>query len=283
MRLPDLLAVSRGRYCGRKGLSDETFGRLLESAHSALDIIAATIRSRELRFTVTEIRTRTLYSAMGGITSADTTTLPLLAWPVQSIDPDSLRVFGFSREVRPGDPATRVYYGPDPRVLFADWFLDGHCFSLAHFKAGDDTLHVRFVPARKDKLVDISGELLLDAHHLALLQFSVHPPEPPRLGDAERGRWRHALRAVAVGAVDGGDLGDLGADRRVADVVARPGNGGHHGDPWQGGGGRAGERQHAGAGGRRLSGESGESGGVAARKSVPRAPKRRKRMGKAFD
>ncbi len=172
MRLPDLLAVSRGRYCGKKSLSDETFGRLLESAHSALDIIAATIRSRELRFTVTEIRTRTLYGAMGGITTADTTTLPLLAWPVQSIDPDSLRQFGFSREVRPGDPDTRVYYGPDPRVLFADWFLDGHCFSLARFKAGDDTLHVRFVPVRKSRLVDISGELLLDAHHLSLLQFT---------------------------------------------------------------------------------------------------------------
>jgi Carboxypeptidase regulatory-like domain len=172
MRLRDLVAVSHGRFCGKKTLSDDTFSRLLESAHTALDIIAATIRSRQLQFQVEEIRSRTLYGAMGGITSADTTELPLLAWPVQSIDPDSLRVFGFGREITPGDPDTRVYYGPDPRVLFSDWFLDSHCFSLAKYKPGDDTLHIRFVPAHKSKLVDIAGDLMLDAHHFSLLQFT---------------------------------------------------------------------------------------------------------------
>ncbi len=180
MRLPDLLAVSHGRYCGRKSLSDDIFGRLLESAQSALEIIAETIRDRRLRFSVMEIRTQTRYGAMGGITIADTTRLPLLSWPVQSIDPDSLRVYGFSRELNPGDPSTRMYYGPDPRVLFAEWFLDGHCFSLDKYKAGDDTLRIKFVPAHKTGLVDVAGELLLDAHHLALLQFSFSHQNLPK-------------------------------------------------------------------------------------------------------
>ena len=81
---------------------------------------------------------------------------------------------GFSRDLEPGNESTRRYYGPDPRVLFSDWFLESHCFALdkPDRKRGTDTLHLRFAPARKSPLVDVGGELVLDAHDLSLLQFS---------------------------------------------------------------------------------------------------------------
>jgi hypothetical protein len=188
MRLPDLLAIGHGKFCGKSKVPDETFDRILESANTSLEIIAATIDSRRVGFDVLEIHERSLYSAMGAIVIADSMTLPLARWPVQSIDPDSLRAFGFGREVRPGDPGSREYYGPDPRVLFADWFLASHCFSLDKVKAGAETLHVRFAPAAKSKLIDIGGELLLDAHNLALLQFSfTHRNLPSWMPDQASG------------------------------------------------------------------------------------------------
>jgi len=174
MRLPDLVAIGRNRYCGKSGLSDELFGRLLESVHTALQIIEATIESRQVGFEVARINTRTLYGTFNNFVVADTIVQPLAVWPVRSIDPDTLREVGFSRTLVAGDEGTREYYGPDARVLFADWFLDGHCFTLdkPNKKHPSDSLHVRFAPAHKTRLTDVAGELVLDAHDLALLEYT---------------------------------------------------------------------------------------------------------------
>lgn len=174
MRLPDLVAVGRGRFCGKSGLSDDVFARLLESAHTALQVMETTVKTRQVAFQVAIINTSTLYGGFNNFAVADTVVEPLTSWPVQSIDPDTLRLFGFGRMLDPGNESTREYYGPDARVLFSDWFLDSHCFTVdkPKKKGPTDSLHLRFTPARKSKLIDVAGELVLNAHNLALLQFS---------------------------------------------------------------------------------------------------------------
>ncbi len=170
LRLPDLLAISRNRYCGKKSLSDDTFGRLLESARTALDVLDETIASHRLAFVTRLIHSRTIFGMALNTEAADTTLEVLTRWPVESIDPDTLRVFGFERTVRRNGATVVEFYGPDARVLFSDWFLDDHCFQVAREKHPDrDTLRITFTPARKSSRVDLSGELLLDPHNLALL------------------------------------------------------------------------------------------------------------------
>jgi len=174
MRLPDLMALGRGRFCAKNAAADATFERVLESAHTALQVMEAVVSEKRLGFQVGIIHTRTLYGTYTNFAVADTVVEPLARWPVLSINPDTLRVVGFSRMMSPGDEGTREYYGPDARVLFSDWFLESHCFTIdkPKKKQGADTLHVHYAPAHKSKLVDVAGELVLDAHNLALLQFS---------------------------------------------------------------------------------------------------------------
>jgi len=175
VRLPDLVALGRGRFCGKSGMADEMFERLIESAHTALQIMETTVNDKAIGFQVGIINTKTVYGTFNNFAVADTIVQKLSAWPVMSIDPDTLRVVGFGRRMQAGNEALWEYYGPDARVLFSDWFLDTHCFTLdkpANKKIAPDSLHLRFAPARKSKLVDVAGELVLDAHNLALLQFS---------------------------------------------------------------------------------------------------------------
>jgi hypothetical protein len=174
MRLPDLVALARGRYCGKSGPVDAIYERMLESARLAFQVIDATIQSRQVKFEVARIRRMTRYGGYLNDEVADTTLELLSQWPIQSIDPDTLRLVGFGRTRESGDESTREYFGPDVRVLFSDWFLRAHCFTVdkPRRKGEPDTLHLRFAPVRKTKLVDIAGELVLDAHDLSLLQFS---------------------------------------------------------------------------------------------------------------
>jgi hypothetical protein len=169
-RLPDLIALGRGRYCGKSGLSDDMFAQVLESAHSALQIMETMIRTHQIAFQTATITTSTFYGAFSNFEAADTAVQTLTQWPITSIDPDTLRVVGFGRTVDAGNE----YYGPDERVLFSEWFLDSHCFTVdkPKKKGPNDSLYLRFTPAKKTKLIDVGGELVLDAHNLALLQFS---------------------------------------------------------------------------------------------------------------
>ncbi len=181
LRLPDLLAISRNRYCGKQSLSDDVFGRVLTSAQNALDVIDETIASRQLAFVTRLIHSRTIYGMALNTEVADTTLEVLMRWPVESIDPDTLRLLGFERVVRRDGQPVVEFYGPDPRVLFSDWFLDDHCFQLVRSKKLDrDTLRIAFTPARKSSRVDLSGELILDAHDLALLGLTYTHENLPK-------------------------------------------------------------------------------------------------------
>jgi hypothetical protein len=225
VRLPDLVAAGRGRYCGKSGLADDVFSRLLESAHTALQIIQTTIETGQVRFQVAVVNTRTVYGAINNFEIADTTVQPLTKWPVESIDPDTLRVVGFSRDLEPDNENTRWYYGPDPRVLFSDWFLDSHCFTLdkPDRRRATDTLHLRFAPARKSVLVDVGGELVLDAHDLALLQFSFEMknlpkwmPEDAAGGDMQFTRLSSGLWITKNWAMWAPRAGVSANDRRIS-------------------------------------------------------------------
>jgi hypothetical protein len=174
MRLPDLVAMGNSRFCGKDSKPDETFSRVLESAQSALQIMETTVNQKLIRFEVGILNTRTVFGAYNNFTAVDTSLVQLAVWPIMSIDPDTLRAVGFGRTLMPNDENTRVYYGPDARILFSEWFLDGHCFTVDKPKKNQslDSLRIHFTPSRKSKLIDVAGELILDAHNLALLQFS---------------------------------------------------------------------------------------------------------------
>jgi hypothetical protein len=190
MRLPDLIAVGGNRHCGKSGVSDDIFSRVLESAHTALDVMEATIRSHQVSFEVARINTRTQYGILTNFEVADTTLQTMSRWPIQSIEPDTLRLLGFGRLLAPGDENTREYYGPDARVLFSDWFLETHCFKIDRpdRRHPSDSLHLRFAPARKSKIIDISGDLVLDPHNLSLLQFTfTHTNLPNWMPDGSAG------------------------------------------------------------------------------------------------
>lgn len=187
--LPELVVIGGQRGCRRTGLSDDTFGRLLESARTSLQVIEATIRSGEVGFEVEIVTTNTMFGNVRNYHTADTTYESFARWPVQSLEPDSLRRIGFSRHywtAKTGEG--RIYYGPDPRVLFADWFLAGHCFTLDRVSAQSDSLRIRFVPRGNNKLVDISGTFVLDRTTLALLNLTfTHQRLPAGLSEGSAG------------------------------------------------------------------------------------------------
>lgn len=182
VRLPDLVAVAGNRFCGRQRANSAIFDGFLQAAHTALDVMETSVTSHVIAFTVARIDSRSVYGAYTNFETADTTIQPLARWPIVSIDLDTLRIYGFGRLLQPGNENSREYYGPDARVLFSSWFLDSHCFTIdkPNRKHPSDSLHLRFAPARKSKLIDISGELVLDAHTLALLQMSFEHQNLPR-------------------------------------------------------------------------------------------------------
>lgn len=187
--LPDVIAAGKRRACGREILDDPLLGRLLEGGRASLTLIEATL-GLGARFTVQEVVTRTLDLSRGKAVRADTSRRELAAWPLQSIDPEVLRYEGFSRLLTPEEGRGRVYNGPDLRVLFADWFLDSHCFSF-NLNDKDEAagiIRVKYEPKSKSKLVDVSGELVIDAANTALREFSfVHRNLPSHIKEGKAG------------------------------------------------------------------------------------------------
>ncbi len=173
--LPDLVTAARSRACGLEELRQGTFGEVLESARNALTIVDAAFDSGTLRFAVQLIRTTTLFGP-GGLSMVDTSSAAVTSWPIQSTDLDSLRTVGFAREPGEGEPQGLIYYGPDVRVLFSDWFLNSHCFTLKidHSSAAADSVRMHFEPWHTPKLVDLSGDLVFDRATMSLrrLEFS---------------------------------------------------------------------------------------------------------------
>jgi Carboxypeptidase regulatory-like domain len=169
--LRDLVALGGKRQCGTSGVDNATFSRLLDGAEQALQVMEGTVESNDVAFDV-DIINRRITGRNQADTLADTTHSAMHNWPVQSIAPDSLRKVGFARPMTSKEGTGWIYYGPDLRVLFSDWFLAGHCFTLAHAAQGDSTLHLRFEPVHHTRNVDIMGEMVLDRQTLALESLS---------------------------------------------------------------------------------------------------------------
>ena len=187
--LPDVVAAGKRRACGADILADPLLGRLLEGGRASLTLIEATL-GVGARFTVQEVVSRSMDHSRGKSVRADTSRRELTAWPLQSVDPEVLRHDGFSRPLTPDEGRGRVYHGPDLRVLFADWFLDAHCFSfdLNDKDEAAGIIRVKYEPQRKTKLVDVSGELVIDAANLALREFSfVHRNLPSHIREGKAG------------------------------------------------------------------------------------------------
>ena len=169
------ISTTRSR-CGVRPGDGDIIASLLNEAEKALAITEQTIRLGTLRFrTETYVSRPTADGAIGERNTATSTSQAM--WPVASASPDSLAKYGFVYEPArdPGDLSPRagpVYFGPDARVLFSNWFLDGHCFSVVPAPDSATTVVVEFTPVRGSRR-DIRGRLTLDRRSLKLrtLQF----------------------------------------------------------------------------------------------------------------
>ncbi len=179
--LPDLVTAARSRACGLAELQHGTFGDVLESAHNALTIVNAAFDARAMRFAVELIRTRTIFGPKGS-SRADTSRASITSWPIESADLDSLRTVGFAREPGADEAPGMIYYGPDARVLFADWFLESHCFTLIVDRSGaaTDSVRMHFEPRHSPKLVDIDGDLVFDRATMSLRRLAFSYVNLPR-------------------------------------------------------------------------------------------------------
>lgn len=190
--LPDLVATGSKRSCKVSDTSATILGQLLANARNALQVIDGVWQSHAMQFDVESVHRMVLLPAKGGEREvlADTTRRALQLWPIQSLPPDSLRSAGFGWATKTADGPGRVYWGPDLPVLFSDWFLASHCFSLTIAKQskGAPQLHLKFEPEQKSKLVDISGDMVLDQATLALASLSYeHRNLPDEIPDGSAG------------------------------------------------------------------------------------------------
>jgi hypothetical protein len=193
--LPGLTVEARRPRCGIRLEDGAVVARLLDAARTALALAEVAASGDTLGFSTETYRAR-LTPALEWPETTSTDASRMAAWPIQSIDPDSLRDHGFvSGPVASAGP---IYYGPDARVLFSDWFLDSHCFRVEEEKGG--VLEVRFTPGRRQAYVDVEGRLILDGRTLELRGFEFGYVGLPRWvprGKAGRMVWVQRLRGGA--------------------------------------------------------------------------------------
>ena len=167
--LPELVTVAEGR-CEAGAAGGTAAAVLLEEARKALSL-AREANRRGVSFAVTtfdiELDPDLRVVAERGSQQTSNRDLPVVSTTI-----DTLRRFGFVRQVPAYDPNGPMYYGPDDSVLLSDWFLTTHCFSVA--ESGDSTITVRFAPAERRGLPDIQGTMQFGADSLVLrsLQFT---------------------------------------------------------------------------------------------------------------
>ncbi len=176
--LPEILIIAHEKFCGDDVRRDGTFGRLIQNVQAALDMIDATIQGSQIRFE-TKVVSLGMIGMQQDSTITETPVVKRVMWPVASIDPESLRVVGFAEDLPGNGSVDRVFHGPDPRVLFADWFLQGHCFAIDPKHTDSQSTRIRFFPREKGKLVDISGSFDLDAHTMLLTRLTFQHENLP--------------------------------------------------------------------------------------------------------
>lgn len=188
VRLPDLRPEATGRCRVRPALGAATTA-LLDAARTGLGVAEATTRLGSIHVRL-ETRLRFLDPALAVQSEEQDTATGRLDWPFGAPAPDSAAVEGF---VGPLQDGVRDYYGPDARLLGADWFLDSHCFDLVLPEAPGDTLvGVAFQPEQSSPRADLRGTLWLDRRTLGFLRLEF--------------RWT-GLGAWVPSEAAGGDLG----------------------------------------------------------------------------
>jgi carboxypeptidase family protein len=190
--LQELSASARRPNCAVT-LGDASLGaNLLEAAQTALALAEAEMAKGQRSY-ATESYRRTV-PLVGPPEDSVVVQGRLAGWPIQSADPDSLRLTGFVYGEWPAPSLMNerpevgpTYFGPDARVLFTAWFLRSHCISVESRSAqsGDSTRIVaRFKPAKGTrKTAALQGSLELDRGSLALrllsFQFAARPRWAP--------------------------------------------------------------------------------------------------------
>ena len=191
--LGELEAVAQRPRCGVT-LGDASLGaRVLEAAQTALGLAEAEATSGRRTY-VLESYNRTV-PERGATRDSVLTRGQLTGWPIQSADPDSLRINGFvhgewpaGRFANPTSIVGPTYFAPDARVLFTEWFLSSHCIVLdttsrQSGKAG--RLVARFEPAKGTRSSGgLKGDLIFDRRTLNLrvltFEFAELPSWAPR-------------------------------------------------------------------------------------------------------
>ncbi len=171
-------------------LGDASLGAaLLEVAQTALGLAEAEIEAGRRSY-LTESYRRTV-PVVGPPEDAVATEGQLTGWPIQSADPDHLRRTGFvlgdwpAPSVMAEQPQVGpIYFGPDARVLFTDWFLATHCISVAPAPERK-TVIARFEPAKGTrKAAGLKGSLEFNRRSLALqsliFEFAARPRWAPK-------------------------------------------------------------------------------------------------------
>src|SRR5690606_31959873 len=168
-QLPELVAVAPGR-CETGAATGSAAALLLEEARKALGL-AREANRRGVTFAVATFDI-TLDRDLRVVAERPAQQTSNRDLPIVSTSVDTLRRFGFVREVPAYDPNGPMYYGPDESVLLSDWFLSTHCFTVA--ESDDSTIAVRFEPAERRGLPDIAGTMRFDPDSLVLrsLQFT---------------------------------------------------------------------------------------------------------------
>jgi hypothetical protein len=165
--LPMLTVEARRSRCGVRPGEQGILGALLEAADVALQLARATADEGRLAFSTARYL-KQLGRDLRLMDSVDAGVSRLASWPIESAHPDSLEVWGFVRQPPPQERMSTaqtdvgpIYYGPDARVLFSEWFLASHCFRVKEAEGGR-LLEVRFEPERRGDRAEIDGRLVID-------------------------------------------------------------------------------------------------------------------------
>jgi hypothetical protein len=208
IRLDDIEVTTSRSRCGVRTDDGDLIARLLTEAEKALSITSETIRLGNLRFKTETFTSRPSPDGAPGERSLATNTGQAM-WPVLSAPPESLAVWGFVHEP-PGNPDMLedldhargpVYFGPDARVLFSNWFLDTHCFAVTSTSSDTtSSLSIQFIPARRPARRDIEGELILDRKTLELKRLSFRYTGLPRWVPIDSAGGAMTFRKLTSGA-----------------------------------------------------------------------------------
>jgi hypothetical protein len=191
--LPTITVEARRPHCGIRLEDEGVVSRLLDVARTALALAEAAAASDSLSFSTVAYSAR--LTDMLQMAESTSTISRMADWPIQSADPNSLRDHGFVHSTNSIEGP--IYFGPDARVLFSDWFLASHCFRVGEEERG--VLPVRFAPQKRPPadMVDIEGKLLIDSRTLELRRFEFSYVGLPRWvprGKAGGTVWVQRLR-----------------------------------------------------------------------------------------